>query len=69
MMGHLNFSAREGGGGGGVFEEKISKNSNARGVTGGGVLKHRFDWYIILTSGRQLCTILFAAETNAEPRQ
>ena len=48
-----------GGGGGGAafeqlfdpvrgeFEQKISKNSNARGVAGGGMLKLRFDWYII----------------------
>ena len=31
------------------FEQKFSKNSNARGLPGGGggVLKLRFDWYII----------------------
>ena len=29
------------------FEQKFSKNSNARGVArGGGMLKLRFDWYI-----------------------
>ena len=43
MMGHLNsFSASEGG----EFEQKFSKNSNARGVARGGMLKFRFDWYI-----------------------
>ena len=45
-----------GGGGGdhlfgprrGEFEKKISKNSNALGVAqGGGMLKLRFDWYIM----------------------
>ena len=30
----------------GEFEQKISKNSNARGVARGGMLKLRFDWYI-----------------------
>ena len=30
----------------GEFEQKFSKNSNARGVPGGGMLKLRFDWYI-----------------------
>ena len=41
MMGHLNsFSAS-----GGEFEQKFSKNSNARGG-GGGMLKLRFGWYI-----------------------
>ena len=34
----------------GEFEQKFSKNSNARGVArgvaGGGMLKLRFDWYI-----------------------
>ena len=30
------------------FEQKFSKNSNAWGVApGGGMLKLRFDWYII----------------------
>ena len=29
------------------FEQKFSKNSNARGVARGGMLKLRFDWYII----------------------
>ena len=44
MMGHLNsFSAS----GGGEFEQKFCKNSNARGLPrGGGMLKLRFDWYI-----------------------
>ena len=31
----------------GEFEQKFSKNSNARGVARGGMLKLRFDWYII----------------------
>ena len=32
----------------GEFEQKFSKNSNALGVArGGGMLKLRFDWYII----------------------
>ena len=32
----------------GESEHKFSKNSNARGVArGGGMLKLRFDWYII----------------------
>ena len=44
MMGHLNsFSASEGG----EFEQKLSKNSNARGVAREGMFKLRFDWYII----------------------
>ena len=32
----------------GQFEQKFSKNSNARagGLPGGGMLKLRFDWYI-----------------------
>ena len=34
-----------GRGGGGAFEPKISKNSNARG-RGEGMLKLHFDWYI-----------------------
>ena len=43
MMGHLNsFSAS----GGGEFEQNFSKNSNARGLPGDGMLKLRFDWYI-----------------------
>ena len=33
----------------GEFEQKFSKNSNARGVARGGMLKLRFDWYIICT--------------------
>jgi len=38
------------GPGRGEFEQKFSKNSNARGVArGGGMLKLRFDWYIIPT--------------------
>ena len=47
MMGHLNsFSAS----GGGNLNKKFAKNSNARGLPGGcpgGMLKLRFDWYII----------------------
>ena len=40
MMGHLNsFSAS----GGGEFEQKFSKNSNAWGVARGGMFKLRFD--------------------------
>ena len=35
----------------GKFEQKFSKNSNARGVLrGGGMLKLRFDWYITFRS-------------------
>ena len=30
----------------GEFEQKFSKNSNARGVARGEMLKLRFDWYI-----------------------
>ena len=34
----------------GEFEQKFSQNSNARGVARrGGMLKLRFDWYIIET--------------------
>ena len=44
MMGHLNsFSASEGGN----LNKNFAKNSNARGLPGGGgMLKLRFDWYI-----------------------
>ena len=43
MMGHLNsFSAS----GGGNLNKNFSKNTNARGLPGGGMLKLRFDWYI-----------------------
>ena len=44
MMGHLNsFSAS----GGGNLNNNFSKNTNARGLPGGGgMLKLRFDWYI-----------------------
>ena len=28
------------------FEQKFSKNSNAGGLTGGGMFKPLFDWYI-----------------------
>ena len=40
------------GPGTGEFEQKFFKNSNARGVArgGGGMLKLRFDWYIIHTN-------------------
>ena len=30
----------------GGFEQRFFKNSNARGVAQGGMLKLRFDWYI-----------------------
>ena len=30
----------------GEFEQKFAKNTNARGLPGGGMLKLRFDWYI-----------------------
>ena len=42
----------------GEFEQQFSKNSNARGVARGGMLKLRFDWYIIRTKGvkSRLCT-------------
>ena len=33
------------------FEQKFSKNSNARGVARVGMLKLRFDWYIISDIG------------------
>ena len=43
-MGHLNsFSAS----GGGNLNENFAKNSNARGVARGGMLKLRFDLYIM----------------------
>ena len=43
MMGHLNsFSAS----GGGNLNKNFAKNTNARGLPGGGMLKLRFDWYI-----------------------
>ena len=47
MMGHLiSFSAS----GGGNLNKNFAKNSNARGLPGGGgLLKLRFDWYIKLT--------------------
>ena len=45
MMGHLDsFSAS----GGGNLNKNFAKNTNARGLPGGGMLKLRFDWYIIL---------------------
>ena len=34
------------GPGRGEFEQQFSKNSNARGIARGGMLKLRFDWYI-----------------------
>ena len=34
----------------GEFEQKFSKNSNARGFAPGGMLKLRFDWYINKTT-------------------
>ena len=40
----------------GEFEQKFSKNSNARGVALGGMLKLRFDWYIT--------TMIYAAAIN-----
>ena len=44
MMGHLNsFSAS----GGGNLNKNFAKNTNARGLPGEGMLKLRFDWYII----------------------
>ena len=46
MMGHLNsFSAS----GGGNLNKNFAKNTNARGLPGGGMLKLLFDWYIKLT--------------------
>ena len=43
MMGHLNsFSAS----GGRNLNKDFAKNTNARGLPGGGMLKLRFDWYI-----------------------
>ena len=38
----------------GEFEQKFSKNSNARGVARGGMLKLRFDWYIRLLRAAKL---------------
>ena len=39
----------------GEFEQKFSKNSNARGVArGGGMFKLRFDWYIMNSFRPQL---------------
>ena len=47
MMGHLNsFSAS----GGGNLNKNFAKNTNARGLPGGGMLKLRFDWYIMACS-------------------
>ena len=44
MMGHLNsFSAS----GGGNLNKNFAKNTNAPGLPGRGMLKLRFDWYII----------------------
>ena len=44
---HLEWTYEWGIGlGSGEFEQKFSKNSNARGVARGGMLKLRFDWYI-----------------------
>ena len=49
MMGHLNsFSAS----GGGNLNKNFAKNTNARGLPGGGMLKLRFDWYISPSSER-----------------
>ena len=45
-MRHLSFLAEKGGGGG-AFEPKCSKSSNARWVARGGMLKLQFHWYII----------------------
>ena len=43
MMGHLNsFSAL----GGGNLNKNFAKNTNARGLPGGEMLKLRFDWCI-----------------------
>ena len=43
-MGHLNsFSAS----GGGNLNKNFTKNTNARGLPVGGMLKLRFDWYIM----------------------
>ena len=49
-MRHLSFLA---GRGGGAFEQKFSKNSNARWVArgGGGMMKLQFHWYIIFKVG------------------
>ena len=38
------------------FEQKSSKNSNARGLPGGGMFKLRFDWYITLNQMQMLDT-------------
>ena len=48
-MGHLNsFSASRGGN----LNKNFAKNTNARGLPGGGVLKLRFDWYITISYNR-----------------
>ena len=53
MMGHLNnFSAS----GGGNLNKNFAKNTNARGLPGGGgMLKLRFDWYIIFGKVKKVC--------------
>ena len=38
----------------GEFEQKFSKNSNARGVARRGMLKLRFDWYIMFKLSKYL---------------
>ena len=52
-MGHLNSFLASGGG---KFEQKFSKNSNAWGVARGGegVFKLRFDWYIYMQNSTLL---------------
>ena len=53
MVGHLNsFSAS----GGGNLNKNFAKNTNARGLPGGGMLKLRFDWYISLACQSRLRT-------------
>ena len=47
MMGHLNSFSASGGG-------NLNKNSNARGVARGRMLKLRFDWYITRFIGANL---------------
>ena len=39
----------------GEFEQKFFKNSNARGGCPGGMLKLRFDWYIMVKYYKHAC--------------
>ena len=55
MMGHLNsFSAS----GGGNLNINFAKNTNVRGLPGGGMLKLRFDWYNRCISNKQRLKVI-----------